>query len=175
MSGDLAGGTQCAIMVRRNPVIGLLFVGVVGGPFRNIAQSEHRFHYLLSFPVATVVGPIQCWPCNLVGNPVQLLHGLGIGQQLAAHGIHCANEDHRDIQMLDEMMDHLMEVTVSGGQQQRTPLPVPVRPHQMEGQADINDLLLDMHKLQAIAGVHDWVHYPKLSASSVHASATSTA
>ena len=57
--------------------------------------------------------------------------------------------------MLDEMLDHLMEVAVPGGQQQRTLLPVPVRPHQMEGQADIDGLLLDMLKLQAIAGVYD--------------------
>lgn len=80
------------------------------------------------------------------------LNGLRIGQQLAAYGIRCANEDHRDIQMLHEMLDHLMEGAIPSGQQQRTPLPVPVRPHQMEGQADINGLLLDVLKCRLLPG-----------------------
>ena len=119
-----------------------------------LAGRSETSHYSSSFPVA-IVGPVWCRPCYLVGDPVQLLHSLGIGQQLAAHGIRCTNEDHRDIQMLNEMLDHLMEVTIPGGQQQRTPLPVPVRPHQVESQTDIDGLLLDVLELQAIAGVHD--------------------
>ena len=88
-------------------------------------------------------------PRNLTGEFIDSDDVTCVGPQFLVDRRHGTDEDEVDILELDQVLNRRLEVPIAGGEEQLPPLPVAVRQRQVEGQADIDSLLLRQFELHA--------------------------
>ena len=99
---------------------------------------------------------------NSVGKIVQLDEAPRIGTQFVADRIQSANQIEIDIFMFDEVLNHFVEISITSGEEQLTPLAVIERSHQVKSHPDVNWLLLDQFVLLTGLRVRDGSASPAL-------------